>query len=226
MPHSLVNKGLLFLFVTGMTLHIELLAEESHYSRSYIRLEALCAHLANKHKIFSRQYNMIHTRYKEDNLYSHLKFDDNPQVNFSFYPNVITDLHIKKIDRLDKAYVDLGFMPVPSELQAKIDALEHNMEFSIDQYYKYNDLRRIEREELIRKRKLIQLESTFSDYLKFCTNVPQGNRQGEHVTRLVNYGIESKCQKFIQNVIEACVKAGYLAKKPRFRISKVKLHSI
>ena len=217
--------GYLFFLLTGMTLQIELLSEENHYTKSYIRLEALCAHLSNKHRIYSRQYNMIHTLYKDNNLYSHLKFDSDPEAHFSFYPDLITDLLIKKICRLDKAYVDLGFISVPRDLQTRIDSLEHNMEVAIDQYCKYNDLRKIEREELIRKRKLIHIESTFSDYLKFNTNVPQGNRQSEHITRLVNHGIESQCQQFIENTIQACVKAGYLAKKPRFKISKVKLYT-
>ena len=219
--HDPLYMGLLSLSVTGMTLHIELLAEESHYTRSYIRLEALCAHLANKHRIYSRQYNMLYTRYNNNHLYSHLRFDDDPEKHFSFYPDFVTDLRIKKICRLDKAYVDLKFIDIPSDLQARIDHLEHNMEIVIDEYSKYNDLRRIEKEELIRKRKLVHLESTFADYLKFCMNAPQGEtpQQSEHISKLVFHGIESECQQFIDNTVDACVKAGYLAKWPCFKIS-------
>ena len=159
--------------------------------------------------------------------------DPTPGDSFSFHPEILTDLNLTRIQSLDRQYLESHFVKIlecdlfiaPKRAQDRVDTLESNMETAMNLYEKYNTLRRITRNELVRKKKLIRIKMTFSDYLDTCANVPKGEHtQAEHLARILNLGVESRNELYIQNVVEACVSAGYLSRKPRFQTTRIKLY--
>ena len=65
---------------------------------------------------------------------------------------------------------------------------------------------------------------TYSYYLDYGVNHIGEFQKEEHFAKLLNHGVESKNKLYIKHLLKACLQAGYLSKKPKFRPSMVTLY--